>query len=168
MCIRDREQAALRAGDREVLRILLAKLEDEAVLKRIAAAAGDRAMRLAAAQKAGAKSWKGIFGAATARGATVQMLGDALAAASLFPEVQSDAVNGVQGACLNLIRRGDESRIPEMVDLLERYGDKRLAEDCINCGQPDLEAAGGHWARRRGYSVTKGSGSSRATWGSSK
>ncbi len=54
------EQAALRARDRDVLKILLAKLEDKGILNRIAAAADDRAMRLAAARKAEAKSWKEI------------------------------------------------------------------------------------------------------------
>jgi hypothetical protein len=52
--------------------------------------------------------------------------------------MQPDVIEGVQYACLNLIGRGDESRIPEMVDLLEDYGDKTLAEDYLNCGQPDL------------------------------
>jgi len=162
------EQAALRAGDRQVLKILLATLEDNAMLTRIAAAADDRAMRLAAAQKAKAKSWKEIFDAATANAAAAQMLGDALAAVSLFPELQPEAVSGVQQACLNLIRCGDESRIPEMVDLLENYGDKTLAEDYLNCGQPDLDAAGRTWGRRRGYKVSIGPGSHRATWGSDK
>jgi hypothetical protein len=125
-------------------------------------------MRLAAMQKVGAKSWKEIFDVATAKGATAQMLGDVLAAVSLFPKVQSDAVNGVQHACLNLIRRGDESRIPEMVDLLVDYGDKTLAEDYLNCNQPDLDAAARKWAGRRGYSVGTGAGSHRATWGSDR
>jgi len=64
-----------------------------------------------------------------------------------------------------LIRRGDESRIPEMGDLLEGYGDKALAEDYLNCGQPDLDSAGRKWARQRGFDVGTGSGSHRATWG---
>ena len=36
-----------------------------------------------------------------------------------------------------LIRRDGESRIPEMVDLLEGYGDKTLTKDYLNCGQPE-------------------------------
>ena len=150
------EQAAMRASDREVLSILLAKLADKAMVNRIAAAAEDRAMRLTAAQKAGAKSWKQIFEAARAKGATVQMLGDALAAVSLFSKVQPAAAYAVRRACLSLIRRGDDwrimeddSRIMEMVDLLEGYGHKRLAEEYVKSGQPDLEAAGRDWARRR-------------------
>ncbi len=162
------EQAALRSSDRDVLKVILAKLTDKATLDGIAATADDRAMRLAAANKSGKQSWKKIFDTATARGATVQMLGNALAAVSLFQDVQPDAKEGVQLAALNLIRLGNESRIPEMVDLLEGYGDKRLAEDYLNCGQPDLDDAGRDWARQRGFSVGTGSGSHRATWRSGR
>ncbi len=87
---------------------------------------------------------------------------------ALFPDVQQDAVAAVQQACLNLIRLGDESRIPEMVDLLEGYGDRTLAEDYLNCGQPDLDAVARAWADQRGYSVGTGYGSHRATWGSGR
>jgi hypothetical protein len=162
------EQAALRATERDVLKILLAKIEESAMLNRIAAGATDLPMHVASAIKSGAKSWEQVFDAATAKGAAVQMLGDALAAVSLFPDVQQDAVAAVQQACLNLIRLGDESRIPEMVDLLEGYGDKTLAEDYLNCGQPDLDATARVWAQRRGYPVDKGAGSHRATWGTSR
>ena len=159
------EHVASQAMDREVLKILLPKLVDKDMLNRVAANANDRAMRLAAEQKRGAKSWGEIFDTASAKGATTQMLGDALAAVSLFPMVQRDAESGVQNAALNLIRRGDESRIPEMVDLLAGYGDKTLGEDYLNCGQPDLDAAGRRWARSHGYNVGSGDGSHRAAWG---
>ncbi len=162
------EHTAARASDHEVLKILLAKLKDNAALNRIMAGAHDRAMRQAAAQKAGTKSWKEIFDAATVKGATVQMLGDALAAVSLYSETQPGAKEGVQHACLNLIRRGNESRIPEMVDLLEGYGDKALAEDYLNCGQPDLDTAARQWASRRGYNINTGAGSHRASWGNDR
>lgn len=79
---------------------------------------------------------------------------------------QSEAKNAVQQACLNLIRLGDESRIPEMVELLDGYGDEALGEDYLNSGQPDLDAAGREWGHRHGYSVRSGSGSHRARWGS--
>lgn len=156
------EKAALHCQDREVLIILLGKLEDKATLNRIAVRADDRAMCLAAAQKAGAKSWQEIFGNAI----THEMRSDAIAAVSLFPTVQSDAIYSVQMAFLDMIRRGDASRIPEMVDLLEGYGNKTLAEDYANSGQHDLEVSARAWATRRGYSVDTGNGSHRATWGS--
>jgi hypothetical protein len=162
------EQAALRCRQSEVQRILLAKIADRGALKRIAAGAADPAMALAASRKAGEATWVQIFQKVTAKGAADPMLGAALAAVSLFPEVQPDATEAVQEACLNLIRRGDESRIPEMVDLLEGYGDKTLAEDYLNCGQPDLDGASRTWAARRGYSVGTGMGSNRAAWGSDR
>lgn len=160
------EQVALRADDREVQKIVLAKLVDKEALKRIAATAADLPMRLASAKKSTEKTWSEIFDTATASDATAAMLGDALAAVSLFPDKQSDAVHGVQQACLNMIRRGNESRIPEMVELLEGYGDKTLGEDYLNCGQPDLNGAGASWANRRGYNIRTGGGSHRASWGS--
>ena len=159
------KQVALHATDREVLKISLGKLKDKAVLDAIAGSADDRPMRLAAAQKIGTKTWEQIFTRATTQNASPNNLGDALAAVALFPKVQANAVEGVHQASLNLIRRGDESRIPEMVDLLEGYGDKRLAEDYVNCSQPDLDAAARSWAQRRGYRVDTGSGSHRARWG---
>jgi len=158
------ETAAIKARDREVLKILLGRIDDQESLKRVAGAADERGMRLAASQKSGAKSWAQIFDAASAKGAGQEMLGDALAAVSLFPAVQPEAKSGVQNACLNLIRNGDESRIPEMSELLEGYGDKRLAEDYLNCGQPDLDASGRKWAQKRGYRVNTGAGSHRARW----
>ena len=68
--------------------------------------------------------------------------------------------------CLTLIRRGDESRIPDLVDLLGRYGDRTLCEDYLNCGQPDLNSAGQNWASDHGFDVGTGNGSNRANWGS--
>ena len=151
------EAVARLSNDREVLKIVLAKFDDALMLEWIAGSANDPAMRLAAAHKAGRKPWERVFfDADTALGATAKTLGDALAAVALFPAVQSDATNDVRRAALSLIQRGDESRIPEMVDLLEGYGDKTLAEEYLNCGQPDLEAAGSRWASSRGYSVGQG------------
>ena len=160
------ERAASEARDREALKILLKKLFAPAQLERISQTAVDPAMRVAAAKKSGLKSWSDIFTEASAQSASVEMLGDALAAVSLFDELQSDARTEVQEAALSLIRNGDETRIPEMADLLEDYGDKRLAEDYLNAGQPDLSSVASSWAGRRGLSVHVGSGSSRAKWGS--
>ena len=170
------KQAALRTDYREVQKILLSKLEDKIMLSQIAQESENHAMRLAAAQKAGSKSWQEIFDVSSDIGPTVNAataqkagsnhtIGDALAAVSLFQNVQTDAMSAVQDVCLNLIKLGNESRIPEMVDLLEDYGDETLAEDYLNCGQPDLNDAGRKWAHSRGYKINIGDGSHRATWG---
>jgi hypothetical protein len=162
------EHVALRATDRPVLGIVLAKLEDNAVLARVAAGAADPATRLAAAQKAGRESWTQIFDAASAKRATPQMLGDAVAALSLFSKAPPDAVRSVHQACLNLIRLGDESRTVELVELLEAYGDKSLAEDYVNCGDSDLEMAAYDWGSRHDVRIGGSEGSNRANWGSDK
>ena len=109
-----------------------------------------RAMRLAVAKKAGVKSWQEIFNAATAKGATSEMLGDALAAVALPGHATRGHKRRATSVLKIMIRRGNESRIPEMVELLTGYGDKTLAEDYLNCGQPDLGGAAKEWARQHG------------------
>ena len=146
------EQAALRSQDRAVLKILLAKIKDDASLGRIAAGAADPAMRLAAAQKAGIKSWRDIFGGIEA-GAPAGKLDAPLAALSLFKVVPTDARNSLQAACLTLIRHGDDSYLPELCDLLPDYGDKELAEIYLNCGRLDLVQVAKEWAYNKGYTV---------------
>jgi hypothetical protein len=161
----DLAAVALAAGDRDVLKLVLDKLTDAALLQKVAAGATDVPMCLAAATKAGARTWADIFREATGRDRTSPALGDALAAVSLYQKVQPAASAAVQQACLAMIRLGDESRIPEMSDLLMLYGDKTLGEDYLNCGQPDLDNAGRRWASAHGFNVGTGNGSSRANWG---
>ncbi|VAW99773.1 hypothetical protein MNBD_GAMMA22-2924 [hydrothermal vent metagenome] len=155
------------SNDRKVLMLLLEKIEQTSELKKIANTAVNPAIRLAAAQKSGLKSWDSIFESATNRSkSSRQALGDALAAVALFKEIQPGIKNSVQQAALELIRIGNESRIPEMVDLLTLYGNTVLAEDYLNCGQPDLNNAALAWAKKNGYNIRKGGGSHRARWGS--
>ncbi len=160
------ERVANEGTYRKVLSLVLAKMSERDVLTRVSQSASDPAMRIAALQKSGAASWNEIFDQASVKTATVAQLGNALAAVTLFSEVQLDAKRSVQEAALNLIRNGDEARIPEMSDLLEDYGDIRLAEDYLNSGQPDLDRIARDWARSRNYNVSTGSGSARAKWGS--
>jgi hypothetical protein len=164
----DLAAVALAAGDRDVLKIVLGKLTDPALLTKVADGAVDPAMRLAATSKAGSRTWADIFNQTMGRAAGPASLGDALAAVSLFRDVQPSASAAVTQACLAMIRQGNESRIPEMTDLLMLYGDVPLGEDYLNCGQPDLENAGYRWAGAHGYSVGRGNGSHRANWGSGR
>ncbi|MGD1276589.1 MAG: hypothetical protein ABR964_05120 [Tepidisphaeraceae bacterium] len=158
-------QVGTAATDRDVLKIVFQKLDDGAILTRLAGKAADPAMRVAAATRAGVRTWDAVFIAASAN---PKALGDALEAAALYPDVQEEARSGVEQACVALIRRGDESRIPEMVDLLNLYGNTNLCEDYLNCGQLVLESAAHDWATARGYSVWSGSDSHRARWGSDR
>lgn len=141
------EQAALHGKERSVQRILLWKSFGKDALNRIAIGAEDRAIRLAAMEQAGTKSWDEIFNIATAENASIEETGDALVAISLLMGMRDDVKYGVQQACLIMLRCGDESRSQTMADLLNYYGDKALSEDYRCSGQPDLEAAGRKWVR---------------------
>jgi hypothetical protein len=161
--ISDLRYIAVNCTERQVLRLVLGKLNNNETLIDISASAKDSAMKLACTRKSGSKTWTEIFISASRDS---QTLGDALGAVALFPSVQDDAKTAVVEACLAMIRNGDESRIPEMAELLEGYGDRSLAEDYLNCGQPDLDEAGRTWAHKRGYNIGTGQGSHRARWGS--
>ncbi|MBU4315813.1 MAG: hypothetical protein KKF30_00910 [Proteobacteria bacterium] len=149
----------------DVLRIVLAKLDDKENLLKVANTAKVNSMRFAAEQKSGKRSWSDIFNANYDH---PRDLGEALEAVILFDEIQIEAKEGIQQASLSMIRRGDESRIEEMVVILSSYGDKTLAEDFYNCGQPDLKKAAGAWASANGFIFQQDftSGSARAGWGS--
>jgi len=155
-------QASVHATGREVQKILLEKLKDKAVLSQIAETADDRPMQLAAAVKAEVKTWQQVFDAGDATSVRMDGLGEAVATASLFADVQREAARWVRQACVALIRRGDETHIPAMVDLLEGYGDTTLAEAYLNSGQPDLETAARTWADLRGYTIGPGAEVQRA------
>lgn len=74
----------------------------------------------------------------------------------------------VISACRNCIRLGDDSRIPELINLLNRFGDESLALDYMNCGNDELESAGSQWGSAHGYKVKKSYGSPRVKWGQGK
>jgi hypothetical protein len=155
-------KVAVSSCDRQVLRRILGKIQDRAALNEIATSAKDIAMRVACAQKLEYKFWGKLFDEVSV---DAEALGNAVAAFALFP-VQVDAKPAAYSACYSLIQKGDESLIPEMIDLLERYGDERLCEYYLNCGQPDLGDAGGRWAHKRGYSVERRNSYESATkWG---
>lgn len=159
---------AAKCADREVTKIALDKLINPEVLGQVSQNAIDPAVVIAAEVKAGRQTWPNAFIQATQANAQEEDLGNVLAAVSLFTNYQPRVNHLVTRSCLKLIQQGNESRIPELVDLLHAYGDKQLCEDYLNCGQPDLDTAGRTWASNHGYSIGTGSGSARARWGSNR
>jgi hypothetical protein len=157
---------SIKSQDRNVTRIALSKIDKKEMLEKVSNGASDNAVRIAATIKLGQKSWDQIFSNESKSDYSLKAIGDFLAAVSLLPD-QVDIGNLVTEACLTLIKNGDESRIPELVELLHTYGDVNLAEDYLNCGQPDLDGAGRVWANNHGYNIGTGAGSNRARWGSS-
>jgi cytohesin len=160
-------KVVMQTTDHDVARVIFAKLTDPTALGEVATGAGDLAVRTAAAVALNQTSWQEVF-AKAAKAGDSKSIGDAIAALSLAPNREGIGSSVVTQACLMLIRRGDESRIPELVELLNLYGDKPLCEDYLNSGQPDLHSAGESWAGRHGYRIRKGAGSHRANWGSDR
>ncbi|MFH0828785.1 MAG: hypothetical protein V1907_01235 [Candidatus Kerfeldbacteria bacterium] len=162
----DLESVAAASTDRDVSKIALGKLLDGASLRRVAAAAHDPATKMVARLKCGELTWAQVFSRGADPTADLHRIGEAMAAVTLFPSVPDEARAAARSASLDLIRAGDESWIPDMIDLLDRYGDRDLAYDYLNSGQPDLENAARVWGALRGLHVTTiYGGGIRARWG---
>lgn len=138
-----------------------ARITDRELLESLTGADADPAVRLAAEVSLGRRTWENVIRQAES---DPTMIGPALAAIA-WADNQNALSKRATSLCHSYIRLGDERYIPDLVELLRRYGDKRLAEDYMNCGQSKLDAAGADWARKHGYRVTSGQGSHRARWG---
>lgn len=153
-------RVASDAKDWDVRKAGFNKLETPA-LTALARTAKDPAVALAARIKSKQENWGTAFkpGSLENKG-----LGNVLGAVALVDSPQPSSA-AVVSACHTYIRRGDSSRIPELRNLLMRFGDKPLAEDYLNCGNSQLRAAGEAWANANGYNVGSGYGSHRVRWG---
>jgi len=136
----------------------------ETELAKLIVEAKDRAVQMAAAVKQGQKTWSDVFSDSYSSNDDLR---DALDAVELAGD-KSLATNAIVQTCHKFIRQGDVTRLPELKDLLTLYGNRLLAEDYMNCGQPYLRALGEAWCRAHGYTVAAGSGSHRVRWGSTR
>ena len=60
-----------------------------------------------------------------------------------------------------LMKIGDARAIEPLIEVLNKYDDKNIAEDFLNCGNVQLEEAARHWAASKGYVIQpSGSGGS--------
>lgn len=132
---------------------------DNNTLTQLCKISKDQAMVIAAQVRLGNKTWNEAFSNNSSNS-----LGDVIGAAALVNSPEP-ASNDVVSACHKYIRKGDASRIPELINLLNRFGDKTLAEDYMNCGNSQLNSAGVSWGRAHGYNVSTGAGSHRVQWG---
>lgn len=141
----------------ELRKAAFRKLDDSS-LELLSKKSGNQVLGLSAQIRSGRVSWSQAF-----HGSLKNVIG--AAAMVDYPEPDKD---DVLTACHEFIRKGDESRINELIYLLNEYGDVSLAEDYMNCGQGTLETAGCEWGQRHGYQCTTGygSGSNRVRWGS--
>ena len=76
--------------------------------------------------------------------------------------IYQTASDQVYELCTALIRKGDTSRVPELVKILRG---KELATLYLNCGQSTLASAARSWALANGYKEVPVGGSGGARWG---
>lgn len=53
-----------------------------------------------------------------------------------------------------------------LVDLLNHYGNRQMAEDYLNCGWGPLQEAATDWAHGHGYEIRETPGTAGIKWGS--
>ena len=132
---------------------------NSASLQKIATSTEDKAMEIAAKILLGQTNWQYEF-CDTSRAHLSNVIG----AVALVKHPEPTMASIVK-ACHLYIKRGEIHRIPELRDLLLRFGDKELAEDYLNCGNDQLREIGGEWCRMNGYDIGSGWGSHRVQWG---
>ena len=154
-------KVALEAEAWDIRKLAFGRLSATGLAK-LALEAKDRAVQLAIQVKRGELTWEEVFSATQIQASG---LGNALGAVALVG-YQGSIAEAVVPASHKYIREGNAARIPELIELLKLYGNKSLAEDYLNCGQSDLNAAGKAWAHKHGYYVGSGYGSHRVRWGS--
>jgi hypothetical protein len=65
-----------------------------------------------------------------------------------------------------LIEEGDPASKNELIEALNIFGDKDMAQDYLNSGNLWLESAGREWGEQHGYGVAKsGADSHSVKWG---
>ena len=150
----------LEAKDWDIRRDAFSRLDD-ASLAVLASDTTDPVIQLVIRIVNGETYWRPEFLDALQRN---RGLGNVLRAAALVDD-PVPSIGTVEYVCCEYIRRGDISVVPELTEALMRFGNKTMAEVYLNCGQPNLAAAGRRWARKHGYSVDEGYGSVHIHWG---
>jgi hypothetical protein len=83
----------------------------------------------------------------------------------LVEKVTEDAEDRLRTLFL-AVKLGTAGSQGALIQALDEYGDKAMAEDYLNCGSAELSEAAERWATNHGYYVSSdGGGSHRATWG---
>jgi HEAT repeat protein len=83
----------------------------------------------------------------------------------LLNDITSASKLKIENAVYAFISLGKEETIDELIRILDREGNREIAETYLNCGSSRLGEAARSWARTHGYSISSGSGSGMATWG---
>jgi hypothetical protein len=124
--------------------------------------ATDPVIIIAARIRLGQMSWDEAFSGKMDINGTL----DDVISAVTFIDTPQPTSSDVAKACFIVIRKGDTSKIPELINLLNRFGDKTLAEVYLNSGNEKLVNAAKSWGKDHGYNIVTSYGSNRASWGS--
>jgi HEAT repeat protein len=71
----------------------------------------------------------------------------------------------VAAAYERFIKQGKPGSEAKLIEALQRFGDKEMAEDYLNCGNKALAAAASRWATGHGLHVATGAAKSAPVWG---
>lgn len=84
----------------------------------------------------------------------------------LLESIQNGNKRSKKNSVYTFIKLGNEEILPELIETLERHGNKEIAETYLNCGHRKLKEAAQKWATLRGYKIKEISGpSSKLKWG---
>ncbi|MBT8444808.1 MAG: hypothetical protein KJO13_08670, partial [Gammaproteobacteria bacterium] len=85
--------------------------------------------------------------------------------AVLMHDVHSKSYAPVENAVWLFIGLGDPEIIPQLIETLDDYGSKIMAEAYLNCGNSELYKAASKWSKRNGYTIHTGHGAHPVGWG---
>ena len=71
----------------------------------------------------------------------------------------------IENALYAFIGIGKREIIKDLIDALNNYGNKTMAEAYLNCGSQELYDAGVQWANNNGYTIFQGPGAAPINWG---
>lgn len=120
---------------------------DSVHLTSLVTQAKDPAQIIAAKIKLGELNWNQVF---SPESLNTNGLGNIVGVAALVNRPKPDT-NAVLAICHRLATQDPSTRWPELVDLLNRFGDRALAEDYVNSGEHELIFFGAKWADNHDY-----------------
>ncbi|MFW2403207.1 MAG: hypothetical protein ACN4GT_00485 [Gammaproteobacteria bacterium] len=85
--------------------------------------------------------------------------------AVLMFDLHSKSYAPIENAIWLFIGLGDPEIIPRLIDTLDEYGTKIMAEAYLNCGNSELYGAAAKWSKRNGYTIHAGRGAYPIGWG---
>jgi HEAT repeat protein len=93
---------------------------------------------------------------------------DPSAAGALLSALRKRDIEVVAEIHYFYINQGEPGSEDALIEALNRFGNKGMAESYLNCGNGRLAQAAREWATRNGYRIVTTSGGGAAQWGSAR